>query len=162
MLKRMLAVLCLLPMLLTSAVFAARQHHSAKATARTVIQYSGQVNERSANRFAEVISRNVDRVIGLKVAIEPSEEASFSRTGYIAEIDGRQFVMSKSDPRNGGGIEVVTNGAVGRDAGMFKLDGIYIVKAGGMHQGVASFGLQPVDEATVRLNPSVKIVERPF
>ena len=163
MLKRTLAALCLPPMVLTSAALAAHKHHPTNAAAaRTVIEYSGQVNERTANRFAHVISHNVDRVIGLKITVEPSEESSFSQTGYIAEVDGRQFVMSKSDPRNGGGIEVVTNGAVGRDAGVFDLDGIYIVKSGGMHQGIASFGLQPVDEATVRLNPSVKLVEQPF
>ena len=95
-------------------------------------------------------------------AVEPGGDSDYARSGYLADADGPQFVISKSDLQRGNGIEVVTNGTVGRDAGMFTLDGIYIVKAGGMHQGIASFGLQPVDEATVRLNPSVKIVERPF
>lgn len=161
MLKPTLVAWCFAPVLLAGIAFAAQKHQSVDAATRTVIEYSGHVNARTANRFAQLISRNVDRVIGLKITVEPSDNSDSSRNGYIAEADGPQFVLSKSDLQNGG-IEVVTNGAVGRSGGMFMLDGIYVVKSGGMHQGIASFGLQPVDEASVRLNPSIKFLERTF
>lgn len=161
MFKPTLVAWCFAPVLLAGIAFAAQKHQSADAATRTVIEYSGEVNERTADRFAQVISNNVDRVIGLKITVQPGDNSDFSRSGYLAEVDGPQFVLSKSDPQNGG-IEVVTNGAVGRSGGMFMLDGIYVVKSGGMHQGIASFGLQPVDEASVRLNPSIKLMARPF
>jgi hypothetical protein len=162
MLKRTLIAWCFAPVFLTGIAFAAQRYHSAGAAGRSVSTYSGEVNERTAARFVQLISHNVNRVIGLRVAVEPSSDSDFARSGYMADRDGPQFVISKSNLQNGSGIEVVTNGPVGRDAGMFILDGIYIVKAGGMHQGIESFGLQPVDEATVRLNPTVKIEERRF
>jgi hypothetical protein len=156
--KKSVLAWCAVPFALTGIAFAAQRQHS---DAKVVTEYSGELNSQTANRFLSLISKNTDHVIGLKLSVTPSSESDFAQSGYIAEVDGPQFVVSKTDPQKGG-VEAVTNASVGRDAGMYKLDGFFIVKAGGMHQGVASFGLQQVDEATVRLTPSVRIVERPF
>ena len=67
MLKRTLIAWCLAPLLLTGMAFAAQRYHSAGAATRTVTTYSGEVNERTADRFVQLISHNVNRVIGLKV-----------------------------------------------------------------------------------------------
>jgi hypothetical protein len=121
------------------------------------------VNARTADRFLQLVSRNVDKVIGLKVYVDPNTDEQFERDGYLALYSENQLSVSKGPPGiGGGGIEVVKNGLIDRTMGFYVIDGFFIVKGGGVHQGVASFGLQPVDEAAVRLNPAVKLIERPF
>lgn len=159
--KRAIVAWCAVPLLLTGIAVAAQRQHSTGAASKSVTVYSGEVSPTNADRFVRLVSRHVDSVIGLKLSVVPSSSTDFAQSGYIAEADGPQFVISKSDPQSGG-TEVVTNAAIGRDAGNYLLDGLFIVKSGGMHQGISSFGLQPVDEATVRLNPSVTISQQPL
>jgi len=145
----------------TSSSIAAPPTHA--VAARTVVTYTGAVNVHTADRFLDLISRNVDKVIGLKVYIDPNTDEQFEHDGYLALYVEDQLSVSKGPPGGGGGgIEVVKNGPIDRTMGFYVIDGFFIVKAGGVHQGVASFGLQPVDEAAVRLNPAVKLGERPF
>jgi hypothetical protein len=144
---------------------AAAPHRAHMAASRNVVTYTGQINVRTADRFLQLVSRNLDKVIGLKVFVDPSTGAQFEKSGYLALYDenGRQLSVSKGPPGGlEGGIEVVKNGLIDRTMGFYVIDGFFIVKSGGVHQGVVSYGLQPVDEAAVRLNPAVKLTERPF
>ena len=129
----------------------------------TFLIYTGEVNAKTAGRFLTAMSNNVDKVIGVRVLVEPSRDGTLERSGYLASFDDDQLVISKTDPKKmSGGVEVVKNGLVQRTMGYYSIDGIFVVKPGGLNQGVASFGLEPVDEAMVRLNSGVRIVERPF
>lgn len=129
---------------------------------RNIVTYTGEVNAGSAERFNNLISENVDKVIGLQVLVDPSSSTDFDNHGYLANVLDGQMVISKTDPVQGGGTEVVTNAPVQWMMGGLSIDGFFVVKPGGLNQGIASFGLQPVDEAAVRLNPAVKIVNKPF
>ena len=126
---------------------------------RTVIVYTGQVNARTAERFLDVIYDNIDAVIGLDITVEvPSE----SEPRYSAGLSDGRLVISAGDPMNMP-REVVINGPVGSTMGLTTADGFYLIKSGGMHAaGAMSAGAQPVDEATLRLNPNVRIVRRAF
>lgn len=150
--------------LLTSSSGEAQKRKPAqRPSARIVIVYTGEVNARTADRFLTTVSRNVDKVIGVKILVEPSRDGELERTGYLALFTDDQLGISMTDPKGlKGGVEVVKNGPVQRMMGEYSVDGMFLVKPGGLNQGVASFGLKPVDEATVRLNPAVRIVERPF
>jgi len=44
--------------------------------------------------------------------------------------------------------------------GSIVFDGFYLIKYGGTHQGILSFGLKQVDEATVILNPAIQVVDQ--
>ncbi len=150
--------------LLTSSSGEAQKRKLTRApAARTVIIYTGEVNAKTADRFLSTMANNVDKVIGVKVLVQPSRDGEHERTGYLASYSDDQLAISKSDPKGmEGGTEVVKNGLVQRMMGGYSIDGMFIVKPGGLNQGIASFGLEPVDEATVRLNPAVRLVERPF
>jgi hypothetical protein len=160
---KLIAGAMLLATLGASSEAAPRRAHA--PVGRNVVIYTGQVNVRTADRFLETVSRNMDKVIGLKVFVDPSTDAQFEKNGYLALYDDneRQLSVSKGPPGvGGGGIEVVKNGLIDRTMGFYVIDGFFIVKSGGLHQGIVSYGLQPVDEAAVRLNPAVKLTERPF
>lgn len=46
---------------------------------------------------------------------------------------------------------------------MLTVDGFYLIKSGGMHAaGAVSVGAEPVSEASLRLNPNVRLVMRQF
>lgn len=135
----------------------------ARPAVRTVIVYTGEVNDQTVDRFLNTISNNVDKVIGVKVVVYPGQDEAENRSGYRSSYDDEQLVISQTGPTGlEGGIEVVKNGPADRMMGGYSIDGMFIVKPGGTHQGVSSFGLLPVDEAAVRLNPAVRIVERSF
>lgn len=137
--------------------------HRHPAAARVVVMYTGEVNVNTAANFTNTISNNLDKVIGLKVYVDPGKDADLERNAYLVGYDHEQFSVWKGKPgESGGGIEVVRNGLIDRTMGFYVIDGFYIVKSGGLHQGTLSYGLQPVDEAVVRLNPAVKVVQRPF
>jgi hypothetical protein len=150
-------------LLTTSSGATQRRKPIHRPAARTVIVYTGEVNAKTADRFLSTMSRNVDKVIGAKVLVEPSQDGELERTGYLAIYSDNQLGISLTDRKGmNGGVEVVKNGPVQRMMGSYSIDGMFLVKPGGLNQGVASFGLEPVDEASVRLNQSVRIVERPF
>lgn len=145
---------------MTTTADARRPKSVVRPAVRTVIVYTGEVNDQTVDRFLTAISNNVDKVIGVRVVVYPGEGEADSRSGYYSSYDDEQLVISQTGLD--GGIEVVKNGPSDRVMGGYGIDGMFIVKPGGTHQGVSSFGLISVDEAAVRLNPTVRVVERSF
>lgn len=137
---------------------AAPAHKAAAPTqATTVVLYEGGVDEKSGGRFVDLINDNIDKVIGLKIVVD----ATPSEKGHLSIFTGRPLNISWS----GGDVdeEVLINGDIGTTNGGYLVDGFYLVKSGGQHAaGALSTGLIPVDEAAIRLNPNVKIVEKGF
>jgi hypothetical protein len=124
-----------------------------------VILYEGLVDSASAERFVEAITQAQDTVIGLNVSVEPSGE---NDDRYYASLSDGRLVVTSGDPLNAP-QEIVVNGDIGRSWDMWRVDGFYLIKFGGMHAaGAMSWGALPVDEASLRLNPNVRIVRRPF
>lgn len=136
---------------------AAVQHKAARHRFAAVVNsYSGAVNKASFDRFDDVMWKNVDKVIELKVQFESKDGSGF--TAYAS--NDRLVLSGKRDGRDS---EVVVDGPVGTTMDMFALDGFYLVKNGGMHaQGALSIGLVPVPEASIRLNPHIRIIRHQF
>jgi hypothetical protein len=64
-----------------------------------------------------------------------------------------------------GPVEVIINRGVGTTAAgaFYTADGFYLIKSGGSHAaGAMSFGAMPINEATIRLNPRIRLIMRPF
>ena len=104
---------------------------------------------------------NTDKVIGLKLTVAKSKD---SDKRFYSDLSGNQLNITSGDPSDGS-MEVVINKGLGKTmAGMFyTVDGFYLIKSGGSHAGGAlSYGALPVDEATIRLNPKIRLISRKF
>jgi hypothetical protein len=98
-------------------------------------------------------------VIGLDITVDRTEAADGT---YNASLSEGRLIISSGDPLNAP-EELVVNGSVGTTWDMWRIDGFYLIKSGGMHAaGALSWGAEPVDEAAIRLNPNLHIIRRPF
>jgi hypothetical protein len=128
-------------------------------SARTVTVYEGMVDAKSAARLFQIVERSRDKVIGLKITVDNAEPGN---DRYDAGMDENRLIISSGDPMNAP-VELVVSGPIGTTWNMHAVDGFYLIKFGGMHAaGAMSWGAEPVDEAKIRLNPSVRIVTEPF
>jgi hypothetical protein len=73
--------------------------------------------------------------------------------------DDYLIVFRSGDPTS---TELVINGAFRWEQGAYVVDGFFLVKSGGMHQGVVSLGLQPVEEAILQSSAKIAILEQPL
>ena len=131
---------------------------------KTIYKYVGTVNSANANYFMSRVADNVDKIIGIQIAVDrgDSDVPGGGDSSYLVYQDQKsgQFSASKTDA-DGGGIELVVPAIEANfQHGDYVIDGFYMVKAGGVHQGVASFGLEKVDESEILLNQHLKIVVR--
>lgn len=125
----------------------------------TLRSYSGHIDENTFEKFTDIISFNTDKIIELKLTVERSRK---DQERYYVGVGESQLTISGGDPMDSP-REVVINGPAGTTADMLTVDGFYLVKSGGMHAaGALSWGLVPVDEAVIRLNPKVSILKRPL
>lgn len=107
-------------------------------------------------RVADVIFE--DAIVGLDLLIDRSMFVERREGDPHASLDGNKIILSRST-LGAGGIEININEAFSPQWATYRVDGIFTVKPGGMFQGVACVGLNPTDEALVRLNPEVKIID---
>jgi hypothetical protein len=127
----------------------------------TMPKYVGTISPDNAPQFLVDVANRLDQIVGIKVEVVPSGNDDPHK--YLVDRDDRLFVISASAKNNFAqeGIEIV---APYQEAsflhGSWVLDGFYVVKSGGVHQGIASFGLQKVNEGEVLLSPkyAVKVV----
>ena len=126
-----------------------------------IVIYTGLVDANSAKRLTAIVANNTDKVIGLKLTVAKSKD---SDKRFYSDLSGNQLNITSGDPSDGS-MEVVINKVLGKTmAGMFyTVDGFYLIKSGGSHAGGAlSYGALPVDEATIRLNPKIRLISRKF
>lgn len=121
------------------------------AQSLTVTRLTGEVTSANFTAFCGLVADAVDKVIGLKVQIDsplPDPQDTELLDGGAAYLfDGEE-------------IELNADKGVIWLHGSIVFDGFYLIKYGGMHQGILSFGLQQVDEATVILNPAIRVVDQ--
>lgn len=122
---------------------------SSWASQRVVEELRGTVDDASYPRFERFVTGHLDQVIGLRLDVQSSSDGHVSVSGE----DG-QFVISRT---TNAADEIVASSGYGYLHGAYRFDGFFIVKSGGIHQGVMSYGLLPVSEALVRLNAAVRI-----
>ena len=129
--------------------------------AAVIPKFVGTVNAGNALRFLGGITDRVDKIVGLQVFIEPSSDETFRKKHYSVDEDERQFSISSGATGDSGGLEMVAPAEeVQFLHGSYVLDGFYVVKSGGMHQGTASVGLEKVNEGAVLLSTKFRVVEK--
>lgn len=157
MIRKAIAVILILSAVSSTQVAARHRamHHRFSAT---INSYRGVVDQKSFDRFDDLMWHNLDKVIELKVQIEHIKDG----TGFTADVSDGRLIISAPD-KDGRDMEVVVNGPVGSTMDMLALDGFYLVKNGGMHAaGALSVGLNPVPEASIRLAPHIRIINHEF
>jgi hypothetical protein len=134
-------------------------HDDERPAIKTVVLYSGVVDAKSAQHFMDTIYQNEDAVIGLQLGVVKSDP---SNDRYFVIVDDGKLNIAVGDPMNAP-QEVLINGGLGSSHDLYLVDGFYLIKNGGQHAaGALSVGAMPVDEATLRLNPYIRIVKKSF
>ena len=123
------------------------------AQAKQIKQLTGQVDKGSYYRFLQEVAKSSDSVIGVKVNIVASGKDDV----YLAAEDATGFVVSTTGDRYPGYEAVIHSARY--EHGDYIVDGFFLVKSGGTHQGITSYGLSPVNEAQIRLSSAIKIKE---
>lgn len=132
-------------------------HAKGTAGERVIILYEGSVDAKSSDRFLDLISKNEDRIIGLKLWVDKQEAKRFS-----ADMLDRQLIITTGDPLDAP-QELVVNGDVEQSLTGWLVDGFYLIKFGGSHAaGALSWGAIPVDEAKIRLDRGIRVVRKRF
>jgi hypothetical protein len=120
---------------------------------RHVRQFSGTFPSTESARFFEAVTDDCNRVVGLSLVVEPTEDHADAQ---VFAHGSEKLVLSRRD--SNGGTELNINGGFRWEHGSWIVDGFYLVKPGGMFQGISCFGLLAADEAAIRLDSSVRIV----
>jgi hypothetical protein len=115
----------------------------------TVDELHGDVSTANYAAFERFMVGHVDKVVGLKLGVPATKEGPIS-----ASVEGDLFVVYRVKDTQ---TETVAHSGFERRHDVYVFDGFFTVKHGGMHQGINSYALEPVAEATVRLNPAVRI-----
>ena len=133
----------------------------AQPSIRTIVIYTGVVDARSAERLTNIVSANTDKIIGLKLTVATSSDRD---DRYYSSLDGEQLNITAGNPTDAP-VEVIINDGVGTTAAgaFYTADGFYLIKSGGSHAaGALSFGAQIVKESSIRLNPRIRLITKPF
>ncbi len=113
---------------------------------RTVPRLVGAVTAGNADRYTTFISDRLDQVVALRLRVTPGTVPDFKASNYLAEVSGDLFMVFKRSSATDGGIEVVLpKGEARLVGGAYVIDGFFVVRSGGMHQGTLSYGLERID-----------------
>jgi hypothetical protein len=123
---------------------------------RHIRKFVGELNASNFDRVSGVIFE--DEIVGLDVLVDQDLFDAYEEGRPHASCSHGKIILSKSTLADGG-VEINVNDAFSRQWGTYRVDGIFQVKSGGMFQGVVCIGLIPTDEALIRLNPDVTIIE---
>jgi hypothetical protein len=126
-------------------LFGAIAYQPRRRERRVLQQLTGYLTSENYHVFENMISDALDDVIGLKITVDKSGDDDVLQAGAS---DDQLVVYLRG---LNGSSEFVVNGEYAYQHGMYVLDGFFLVKSGGMHQGIVSFGLMPMDEGRVRL-----------
>ena len=140
-----------------SVALSAPKHHHA---GQIIPKFVGMVDASNVERFLNAVGDNQDKIIGIRVAFDGMRPAKEPANGYAADADDDQFVISYGTLESPGIEMVAPKSEASWQHGSYVLDGFYVVKSGGMHQGTLSYGLEKVDEGTVLLSTKYRVVER--
>jgi hypothetical protein len=130
------------------------------ASPRLVPLITGTATADNVEELMSAAGGACDSFIGVKVRFDPApadDDLQYSVSGDTE--DDYLIVFRSGDPTS---TELVINGAFRWEQGAYVVDGFFLVKSGGMHQGVVSLGLQPVEEAILQSSPKIAILEQPL
>jgi hypothetical protein len=128
-----------------AAVMAVALASSAMAKDIRVELLQASINQQTIGSLNGLACRNYDKIVHLNVSIEwPIATTVAEKTGYqrlVFSTDDAEFLFPK--------------GSYQYEHGSWNIRGYFIVRSGGMHQGVVSNAFERVDDSQVMLNPSV-------
>jgi hypothetical protein len=127
----------------------------AQAVERKIPELFGTLTESTYPEFEKFVDDHVNGVIGLKITIERS--GSDSAPLQASADNGQLVVHLKSTPDEPSESEIVAGKDFSYRNGSYLLDGLFIVKNSGTHQGVVSYSLQKAKESVTKLDPSIKL-----
>lgn len=110
----------------------------------TIIELHGHVTVANYPRFEKFISENLNNVVGLQLSFDQSRDEDALQAN--ASSDGFSAYLKD------GSSEIVASRGVSFQHGFHIFDGFFLIKSGGMHQGVVSYGLVPANEDVIRLS----------
>ena len=120
------------------------------AEARDVrVEYlDANINQQTISLLSSLSCRDLDHVVHLKLAIDwPANAVTVETTDY------KRLVF-----RNSAAEFLFPSGTYSYQHGSYIVDGYFIPRSGGMHQGISSDAFEKIDDTKVLLNPAVKEV----
>lgn len=129
----------------------------ARAGQKVISELHGEVTAKNYKALEKFVAKNLDKVVGLQIDVQHTGPNDASRLRADAGGDGQLAIYLSSTPQESTESEIVASDGYSFLHGSYVFDGFFPVKSGGMHQGAVSYGLMRVDEAAIRLNPSVEI-----
>jgi hypothetical protein len=107
---------------------------SAAAAQREIVVLKGKITAKNYFAFERFVTGSLDKVVGLKVQVDKSPEGA--KLSAEADKDG-QFViyMPRGEHVR---VEIVANEGHRYEHGAYVFDGFFLVKSGGVHQGIRS------------------------
>lgn len=103
----------------------------------------GPITEKTVKYLGGLACRNFDKVVHLKINVDV-------KNAYAENEDYERLILSDDNYEY-----LFTKGSYFWLHGGWVIDGYFIIKSGGVHQGIVSASFQQIKEETVLLNPNV-------
>jgi hypothetical protein len=120
----------------------------AQAKTITVEYLQGNIDPKNVSQLGDLACRAMDKIIHLKITVDwPDGKRDQETSDYQRLVfwdDSAEYLFPKD-------TYVWMHGS-------YYINGYFIPRTGGMHQGVISNAFEKVDDASVLLNPAVKEV----
>jgi hypothetical protein len=108
----------------------------------------GSISPGNVGLLSGLFCRNVDHIVHIKIAVDwPAEQAVAETTDYKRLV----FWDSQSE-------YLFPAESYSFQHGSYLVNGYFIARSGGMHQGIVSIAFDRVEDALVLLNPYVEEV----
>jgi hypothetical protein len=135
--------------------FAFASTNLALAVEPKIPQLSGTLTESTYQEFEKFVDDHVNKVIALKITVQRS---SSDAAPLQANADnGKLVVYLNSTPDEPSESEIVAGNGFSYQNGSYALEGFFIARNSGMHQGVISYSLKKADGSAAKLDPSTKL-----
>lgn len=123
---------------------------------RHIRRLTGTLDNDTYDLFARVAFGEIDYVVGLDFFVTPTRDRESELNQMVAAYHDGYLTVYKVQHESGS--EIIISGGLWPYMGMLRVNGFYMVKGKGMLQGISRLGLIQTDEAVIRLNPAVRMV----
>jgi hypothetical protein len=124
---------------------------SSSLTARTIdIELlTGEIDQKSVEDLGGLACRKYDHIVHLQISVDwPSDKTEQETT------EDKRLVFWNSEAEY-----LFPNGSYTWLHGQYVINGYFIPRSGGMHQGIISIYFEKIDDVPVLLNPSVREIK---
>ncbi len=130
--------------ILAVLLFAVPSFGSAKTIKIEFLQ--GSIDPQKVGGLSGLACRNEDHIVHLDISIDwPVSSTTVEQTGY------KRLVFWDKNTEY-----LFPEGSYFLLHAWYVVKGYFIVRCGGMHQGIISYAFEKIDDATVMLNPNVE------